>query len=679
MEFEQFKAVFQQHIADMLEGQECLFTTAVNKNILWATYLDSFPEGTNEIFRERRVYDCSCCRQFIKTFGNVVALVGNEPVSIWDFETGSTTFQPVVDALAGVVKSAPVEDAFVTKQAAFGTDFNHEQLEDGTVHTWHHFRAELPKRFVTKSSKSEAALRGEIRDARNVFQRSLEEISRDAVGTVRDLIAENTLYKGEEWQGALTRFSELQAEYHSLPDSQKDNFCWAKSAQVGGAISKIRNHSIGVLLRGITEGMDVVKAVKRYEAIVAPQNYKRPKAIFTRRMVEQAQETITELGLLDSLGRRHARIGDITINNVLFADRDAARHMDGVGGVFEMLKREAAINPKRFARVQGVGVEQFIGDVLPNTTSLEILLENRHQPNLVSLIAPEVADSPTLFKWNNNFSWAYAGNVTDSMKQRVKAAGGDVTGVLRFSLQWNTEGDNRNDFDAHCVEPDGNHIYFPNQKRRHSSSGVLDVDIQYPERHQVAVENITWSNKRQMQEGVYNLYVKNYAHRGGRSGFSAEIEYDGQIHEYEYDRELAQNEEVLVAKIRFSREDGIEFLKALPSATSSKTVWGLQTNQFQSVSLLALSPNYWDEQQGIGHRHYLFMLAGCENDTHPNGFFNEYLREDFMEQKRVFAALGNKIRVARSDDQLSGLGFSSTKRDSLLCRIDGQKVVKIVF
>ena len=93
------------------------------------------------------------------------------------------------------------------------------------------------------------------------------------------------------------------------------------------------------------------------------------------------------------------------------------------------------------------------------------------------------------------------------------------------------------------------------------------------------------------------------------------------------------------------------------------------------------SPNYWDEQTGIGHKHYFFMLKDCQNDTAPNGFFNEFLKEEFMKHKRVFEALGGKMKVEPTEDQLSGIGFSSTQRNSLVVKCKGSfnRTIKINF
>ena len=97
--------------------------------------------------------------------------------------------------------------------------------------------------------------------------------------------------------------------------------------------------------------------------------------------------------------------------------------------------------------------------------------------------------------------------------------------------------------------------------------------------------------------------------------------------------------------------------------------------------VIMLSPNYWDDQSGIGNRHVFFMLKGCVNDEGPNGFFNEYLRSDLIEHRKVFEALGSKMRVEPSNDQLSGIGFSTTQRNSVVVKVTGKvtRTLKVII
>lgn len=688
--FRDFVKAIQKNLQQMSKDSSKLFTVNVDTEELYNLYLDSFPAGTNEIYRERREYDCSCCRHFIRDIGNVVSIKNGELHTIWGINPVSDDkYNVVAAALDAYVKQKAVSGVFLKKEKRIGTPENREMLPTGKINKYEHFFVDLPEICIFKECYGHT-LEGDLsqfRDIRNVFKRSLDEISKEAVDTVLELIAQNSLYKGAEWKKQLTEFKNYQKEYGKLTDEQKELWIWEKSIAAGAVIGKIRNHSIGTLLVNISEGMDLDIAVRKYEQIVAPVNYKRPKAIFTKKMLEDAKKTITELGYMDSLQRRFATLDDITVNNILFSNKDAAKRITGAMDLFDEMEQDVAIDPKRFSKVEEISAEYFIKNVLPVAKELEVYLENKHIQNMVSLIAPEVSDAKTMFKWNNGMSWAYTGNITDSdIKENVKAAGGSVTGIVRFSIQWNDkDGNDNSDLDAHCIEPKGGeHIYFGCRKSRRTR-GELDIDITHPvdqcrNSNGVAVENITYPSKEYMIPGTYKFFVNQFTYRGSQ-GFKAEIEVNGEIHSYEYNTPVRGN--VDVAEVILDQSGNFKVVDKLPGncATISKDVWGIKTLQFTPVSVVCYSPNYWDEQKGIGHQHLFFMLKDCINPEEPNGYYNEFLKPELEQHRRVFEALGAKAHVKDVDDQLSGVGFSLTKRNDLIIKVKGatERVLKIKF
>lgn len=688
--FKDFVKAIQKNLQQMSKDSSRLFTVNVDTEELYNLYLDSFPAGTNEIYRERREYDCSCCRHFIRDVGNVVSIKNGELHTIWGINPVSDDkYNVVAAALDAYVKQKAVSGVFLKKEKRIGTPENREMLPTGKINKYEHFFVDLPEICIFKECYGHT-FEGDLsqfRDVRNVFKRSLDEISKEAVDTVLELIAQNSLYKGAEWKKQLTEFKNYQKEYGKLTDEQKELWVWEKSIAAGAVIGKIRNHSIGTLLVNISEGMDLDLAVRKYEQIVAPVNYKRPKAIFTKKMLENAKKTITELGYMDSLQRRFATLDDITVNNILFSNKDAAKRITGAMDLFDEMEQDVAIDPKRFSKVEEISAEDFIKNVLPVAKELEVYLENKHIQNMVSLIAPEIADAKTMFKWNNGMSWAYTGNITDSdIKENVKAAGGSVTGIVRFSIQWNDgNGKDNSDLDAHCLEPQGgDHIYFSHKISRYTG-GELDIDITDPiyqckSNGGVAVENITYPSKERMKPGTYKFYVNQYSFRNSQ-GFKAEVEVNGEIHSYEYNSPVRGN--VQVAEVVLDHDGNFKVIDKLPGncAMISKDVWGIKTLQFTPVSVVCYSPNYWDEQKGIGHQHLFFMLKDCINPEEPNGYYNEFLKPELEQHRRVFEALGSKAHVKDVDDQLSGVGFSLTKRNDLIIKVKGatERVLKVKF
>lgn len=687
-DFKKFRALLQDHFNEMVKGENPLFITDADEDELYNLYLDSFPAGTNELFRKRRKYDCSCCRRFVKNIGKLVAFDDGKMITVWDFDAKSAKYQPVVDALAAYVKSRNIVNPYFVNRNMigygnmFGTEMDYEYDENHKdVHTWDHFAVKIPQRFIT-SGDDVATKMAQWRDSANVYKRSLEELTMDAVDTVLELIAQNSLYRGKEFENAVKVFKTNKIEYNNTPAENKAAYVWLAPAWSDMGQLRIRNTAIGTLLVNLSDGMNVDAAVTAFEKVVAPANYKRPKAIFTKKMLEDAQKTVTELGYMNSLGRRFATLDDITANNILFCNRDAAPRIVGATNPFEAMAKTVAIDPKKFGRVEEIGIDKFIKDVLPTATGLELFVENRFEKNMMSLIAPQDKTAPSMFKWPNGFSWAYTGNMADSdIRENVKAAGGKVDGVLRFSIQWNdVPGEyDANDEDAHCIEPDKNHIYFSN-KWNPRTNGCLDVDIVHPNHGKAAVENITWPDIKKMKEGEYSFYVNCYANRGGKTGFRAEIEFDGNIYSFNYDKPLHQDQNVAVAKVTL-KDGKFSIKELLPSSTSTREIWGVNSNQFVPVSVAMYSPNYWDEQTGNGNRHYFFMLKDCVNPEKPNGFYNEFLKAELLQHKRVFEALGSQMAVQSVDDQLSGVGFSETKHDSFVVKVQGatERVLKVVI
>ena len=678
MEFRDFKRRIESKFNELAASEKTLFVTSFRGDALWETYLSSYSPEDNPIYQERRSYDCNCCKSFIRRYGSIVAIINNRLVSIWDVSIDSDVYQKVAERMSAAVKSGYVSDVFLSDTGALGTDFNFSTTEEKR---WEHFYATAPSKFLSHKDELPTVL-SNYRSAHDTYARALKEIKPHAIDEVLDLISQDNLYRGDQYRDLLKRFQKEQEIFLNLPQEEKDNFTWVldilgSDENHAMALYKIRNTAIGTLLCDLSTNIPIAQAVAMFESKVAPENYKRPKAVVSSKMVQEAQEKIKELGFEESLNRRFAVAEDISAANVLFINRDIK---DKVKNVFDAIPTtKPSVNPKNFDSVVEMSLDKFISDVLPRTEALEILVENRHRSNFMSLTTAVSPTAPSMFSWNNPVAWVYNGELADAslITQRVKSAGGKVDAVLRVSLGWY----NPDDLDLHVREPGGSIIYFGNKQS--SSSGYLDIDMhalthRHPE--MTPVENIRWTDPDRMKSGVYKVQVDNFQKRhNGDYGFEIEVVCGDQSYAFKRVEPIGDRQMVDVCTFEWSKEKGITNC-SLPEHASQSKIWGITTNNFHPVSMVVKSPNQWSDVK-IGNPHLFFILKDCINSDEPRGIFNEFLTDKLTPHRKVLEILGSLLKVSKSQDQLSGIGFSSSaKREPLTVKVTGAitRVIKII-
>lgn len=681
--FSLFAQLVAKSFQNIVIGDQ-VYVTEVEGDALWSKFLASFPEGTNPVHKKNTWHDCSCCRHFIKRIGNVVVVRDGIVRTVWDEAAKQKSLEHYADIaglLRDAVRDAPIKDIFRVghKEGAFGAKETHafdKDLQKAIV--WEHFyTGDIPLKFRSQQPDTD---RGNYRTTIQVFERGLRELDPEAVSTVLSLIEGNSLYRGEEHKRAVVEFSKMQRAFLAKGELHRQTFLWESAASPA---ARFRNTVIGTLVQDLSDGVDLEHAVKSFETKVAPQNYKRTTALITPAMVKAALKTLQELDLEPALERRYATIRDVSVNDVLWVDGAVKPLMKG--GIGDILLQHAAASvevdvSKEEARAEKISIDDFMTRVLPQATRLEVFFKGAQAGNLMSVTAPVNPEPKQLFRWSNDFAWAYAGNIADGIKERVKRAGGNVVGTLRVSLSWW----NYDDLDLHVKEPPArgsigmfNEICFNN--KRGWTGGTLDVDMNAGcGTTREPVENVIWPST--VPNGPYRVVVNNFAYReSSNPGFTVETECAGKVTHFSYNKIVRDKQDIHVCTLHM-KGGAIERIEPGDPAVSSSAIsqerWGLNTEKYVPVSSVMWSPNYWGTN-AVGNKHTFFILQGAQNDEEARGFFNEFLHPRLEPHRKVFEVIADKTKCRPSDEQLSGLGFSSTKPDQILVRATIGRSTKI--
>lgn len=690
-----------------------LYRANISGDELWDIYLQGF--GDDAIFRdpESSVHNCNHCKNFMRRYGNIVAIdqYGNI-TTIFDINRimVNDEYANSMKLLSGAIKDVGIANVFfetfnelnslpyektVKNQPVFRLGVNknvkrytREEAEKfgvvkpNEIRSFHHMHLNVPKQFVDHSGSSQEALIAWYRDKYNVFKRAMIEISLNTFKMVEDLIEQGSLLDGTSHLHAIKKMKAHKIAYDSPVNDKKDknSYFWSVTYNMDEATAKFNNTLIGVLCGEIEKGLDLNTVCMNWNKRVDPANYMKATAPITKGQIEEASKFLQENGYEESFNRRHATIEDVVISEIKHVNADSEIKKFSIFDNVKPTDNTVKLNKDN---IQTITVEKFMKEILPTCDTVEAYLENRMQGNLVSMTTAVDKDTKKAFKWNNNLSWTFNGNLAGKslIRDAVKSRGGNVDGVLNIRLAFPTV---TNDYDLHVREPQGNHIYYSNVRNMQSSSGMLDLDAQGVDGHQQPekrVENVTYSDKSKMPKGSYRVSINDYSRSKFPGEFTVEIEYDGELISFKL-KETGIKNDAEVCLIDF---DGTNF-KVHPasdvimtnSQTISKKIWGLDTNNFHKVNLVSTTPNHWGEPK-IGNKHYLFMIENCRVDTPIRSFHIENLNTELTKHRKVMEIVGATNMINPVDDQLSGLGFNSTVEDSLIVRVNNKRVYKVVF
>lgn len=693
-----------------------LFRSEINGDEIWELYLKSFDRVDDPVFRDPKssLNNCNLCKNFIRRYGNIITINENgEMETIFSNLDDVEEYTKSVIACDNLLKKHKIKNVFFEtydelnslpyekcnkSQSEFllGVPQNYKtysELESleyggvvaGEVYTFNHFYLKLPTQFVDKTGKSISAIEGVYRDKYSVFKRTMEEISLDSLILVKDLINQGSLLDGTTHLPLLNKIIEYKTEFNEIKWNT-DFWLWVITYDMGDTVAKFRNHLIGTTCVEISEGKDINKVCKDFNIRIDPINYHKAKSPITKQQIELAQKFVEENGYVESFNRRLATLEDVKASEILHINRD--NNIKPVS-IFDSIKTPSGKGRHKrseFDKVESVHIDKFMKDILPNCTSIEVLLENRMESNLVNLTT-SAENSKQIFKWNNPFSYTFNGNLAGKslIKSAVKSRGGNTEGCLNVRLHFP---ETTNDYDLHMYEPNGNHIYYGNVRIKHNSSGMLDLDAQGVDGHQQPdkrVENIVYTDINKMPDGIYKVSVNNYSGNKFPANFNIEIEFNDEITSICFDKHKKYNSSsVDVCRITKKNNeftlDVSSDMSVVSSHTQNKEIWGLETNEFHKVNLVCLTPNHWDEE-GIGNKYYLFMLQGCKNPNHVRGFHNEHLISDLLEHRKVLDVLGSSSLIEPTDNQVAGVGFNATVKDEMIVRLSGsfKRVIKLIF
>lgn len=660
----------EKHVSQALNNAvangDKVFTT--NAEGLFNVFLANIPHYA------RQYYTCRACESFFNKYAGLVTIDGYgdmKPV-FWKSVATPSFFKQAVYAMYDKILDSKVTGVFLTDEKYLG------RHKDGS---WTHFYAEVPDSLRNKiTTKKAHEVVAEYNTSFLTLTSALQKYTLSTTTQALQLLGSESLYRGDKILPQAQWFTALQESLVSVATSNKtkNNLKWLAVAKAPLSFTRIPSSTYGSLLEDLEENLPINLVASRFKAKMNPDTHQRSQTDATDNQIYEASKVIKDLGLENSLGRRYAKLEDITQfewlaqgahKEVTEVEKEISR------GVFDHLQSSKKSTPKTPSVELPTAVmtwSKFQRTILPFAESIEAKVDNPSR--IMAMVTALDPDAPSITQWENNpLTWYYAGGGIDgAIKERVESAGGKYEdNVIRCSLMW----EGYTDLDLHCITPQNKHIYYARDQRRDSYGGYLDLDMNGLDRSSnTPVENMRWS--KVAPEGRYKFFVHNYTQNGhGKTPFVAELDVEGYVFRVEGEP-LSNKEEVVVFEFDYKRGQVPVMLHGNAVAQT------VATGGFKKVNGITLSPNLWGDNPVTHAGTHIFFLLDEFKDTKLDtgrGFVTEMLKSELRPIRKVLNMFADQTPIEGYEEASAcGVGYSKDGEWNLVLKVKTKNSTQLV-
>jgi hypothetical protein len=379
------------------------FLADVPKNALFDAYLKSFPE------EERQHHNCTCCRKFLNKVGQMVYIDDQDDYKLksvlWDSDfVGDAYFKDGIEAMRQIVEKAPIKNAmFSNNNGVYG------KKEDGGFNHFFYQSAGYNILHVTRSLN-----RGIIREKFAMMKLAVESFKIETISAAVSIFKlDPRLVMYPTMLKVLTEFLILAEAVNATKNQRKiDALIWNAVVNGMAGMIHIRSTTLGEFLFNTQHDdhtapkPDTDVAIAKFIAMTNADVYMRPTTAPSDGNKEQAEKIIEELGLADSLKRRHAHFSEIQKFFWKPSEVEVKEPEPVKRGVFAAIvskedKEKAALAPEQTVTdVNNMTWSLFKSKYLPNVAKFELLFRSTTRYGFGSFATEEIAGSKPILRWD---------------------------------------------------------------------------------------------------------------------------------------------------------------------------------------------------------------------------------------------------------------------------------------